>query len=297
MTFQMNSFQITKEEENKRLDLILCEKYKEKSRNYIHYLFKEGKILSNKSAIKKNAICKVGDLIELNFIPLRDVKLEAEDIPLDILFEDKDIIICNKPPGMVTHPAPGSYSNTFAGALLFYIKSLPESDDPLRPGIIHRLDKKTSGIIIAAKTAKALTAFQEMFAQRTIQKTYLAICHGYIKDQTVNAPIGRHRILRKKMAIVNKGKEAVTEFTLLEKDKGFCLVEAKPYTGRTHQIRVHAKFLNCPIVGDDLYGPKTPIHDRHLLHAYKIKFTHPFTGEEMEIQAPIPKDFESFFTS
>jgi 23S rRNA pseudouridine1911/1915/1917 synthase len=297
MTLQSNTFTITKEEENKRLDVLLTEKYQDYSRSYIQYLFKEKKVFCNKSTIKKHSICKQGDLIELNFIPLKEIKLDPEDIPLDILFEDGDIIICNKPAGMVTHPAPGSYSNTFAGALLFYLKSLPESDDPLRPGIVHRLDKKTSGIIIGAKTAKALTAFQEMFAERKIEKTYLAICHGYIKDQHVNARIGRHPVLRKKMAIVNNGKEASTEFKLLNKDKGFCLVEAKPYTGRTHQIRVHAKHLKCPIVGDDLYGPKSSNTSRHLLHAYKIKFIHPFSGEQIEVEAKVPEDFETFFSN
>lgn len=286
---------IKKEEEGIRLDNLLTKRFPEHSRNYIHYLFKKGMIKTDNKLLKKSNLLNQGSLVEISFIPLADVKLNPENIPLTILFEDEDIIICNKPAGMVTHPAPGSYTNTFAGALLYYLKTLPDSDDPLRPGIVHRLDKKTSGIIIAAKTTRALTSLQKMFADRKMQKTYLAICHGTLKSQSVNASIGRHPKLRKKMAIVSDGKEALTEFTLLKKDKGFSLVEAKPYTGRTHQIRVHAKHVNAAIVGDDLYGPKNSTNARHLLHAYKIAFDHPFTNEKINITAEPPEEFTSFW--
>lgn len=286
---------ITKEEENTRLDTLICNRFTDKSRNYIQYLFKEDLISVNGKKIKKRTICRQGDLIEILFKNLPDIKLDAEDIPLDILFEDADLIICNKPAGMVTHPAPGSYSNTFAGALLFYLKSLPSSGDPLRPGIVHRLDKDTSGIIIGAKTAQALTALQKMFACREIKKTYLAVCHGYIQQGPINAPIGRHTHKRKLMTVSPEGKEALTNFEIIEKHQGFSLVEASPYTGRTHQIRVHAKYLNAPIVGDLLYGPKKVLASRQLLHAYKIAFKHPFTGVDINITAPIPSDIKHFW--
>ncbi|MCH9811817.1 RluA family pseudouridine synthase [bacterium] len=286
---------IQKDEENKRLDTLLAKRFEKHSRSYIQYLFEEDCVLVNQKKAKKRALCKEGDLVEVLFKQLPDIKLDPEDIPLDILYEDGDIIICNKPAGMVTHPAPGSYTNTFAGALLFYLKSLPEADDPLRPGIIHRLDKETSGIIIAAKTSRALTAFQEMFAERKIEKTYHAICHGTLKDCSVNAPIGRHPRNRQMMTVITTGKDALTNFTLLEKKNGWSLVEAKPFTGRTHQIRVHAKYQKAPIAGDGVYGPKNRAFNRQLLHAQKIVFTHPFTEKEISITAPYPTDFAEFW--
>jgi 23S rRNA pseudouridine1911/1915/1917 synthase len=297
MTSQCNTLTITKEEEGLRLDHILTSRLEDKTRNYIHYLFKEGMITLKDRPLKKSATCKEGDEISIVYKNLPDVKLRAEDIPLDILYEDKHLIICNKPAGMVTHPAVGSVSNTFAGALLFYLKTLPESDDPLRPGIVHRLDKDTSGVIVAAKTTKALTALQKMFAERKVKKTYTAICHGYLKDGNVNAPIARNPRNRKAMTISKEGKEALTEIITLEKHKGFSLIEARPYTGRTHQIRVHARHLRCPIVGDQMYGPKTPKASRHLLHATKIEFIHPLTNKEISITSSLPKDMNDFWNA
>lgn len=197
---------------------------------------------------------------------------------------------------MVTHPAPGSLDNTFAGALLYYLKSLPKSDDELRPGIIHRLDKETSGVIIAAKHTKALKKMQELFANREVQKQYLCICHNKLSDTIVNAPIKRHRVHRKLMSTDIEGKEAQTSFTLLHSSKGYCYVKAHPTTGRTHQIRVHAKYMNCSLVGDTLYGPKKDQDKRLMLHASEIRFIHPFTKKELNISAPLPKEFLDFFT-
>ncbi len=288
---------VTKDEEAFRLDLLITKRFPDASRNYIHYLFKEGMITKDNAPLKKSSLCKKGSQIQIFFKHLPDVKLTSEDIPLEILYEDNEIIAVNKPPGMVTHPAPGSHTNTFAGALLYYLKSLPESDDPLRPGIVHRLDKDTSGIILAAKSITSLKALQKMFANREVQKSYLAICHGYIEDTSLNFPIGRHPTKRKQMTTIPSGKEALTEFRLIEKHKGFSLIEAKPYTGRTHQIRVHAKHLNASIVGDELYGPKKPLFERHLLHAHKISFLHPFSKEQLSISVPPPEDFLKFWTT
>ena len=291
-----SSILVSKEEEKVRLDVLLTRRLEDASRNYIHYLFEEGMILKNNLPVKKNSLCKQGDEIEVIYKRLPDVKLLPEEIALDILFEDEEIIAVNKPAGMVTHPAPGSYTNTFAGALLYYLKTLPESDDPLRPGIVHRLDKDTSGIILAAKTTSALKALQKMFATRQVQKQYLAVCHGYLEHSHLNFPIGRHPTKRKQMTTIPSGKEALTEFRLIEKHKGLCLIEAKPFTGRTHQIRVHAKHLKCPIVGDELYGPSKPLFQRHLLHANAISFIHPFSQKPMSILAPPPVDFLKFWT-
>ena len=295
MTSLCSPFTISKEEEGLRLDHVLTARLNDRTRTYIHYLFKEGMIKKGTKILKKSNSLKEGDTITVTFIDLPEVKLRPENIPLDILFEDEHLIICNKPVAMVTHPAPGSLSNTFAGALLFYLKTLPESDDPLRPGIVHRLDKDTSGIIIAAKSSKALVALQKMFAERKVQKTYTAICHGYLNDQNVNEPIGRHPKNRKAMTVSKDGKDALTQFSLIDKKKGYSLIEAKPFTGRTHQIRVHSKHAGCPIVGDSLYGPKNPKALRHLLHASKIKFLHPFTNKEISITSPLAKDMKIFW--
>lgn len=288
---------ILEDEEKTRLDSLIAKRFSETSRSYIQYLFKEKMIKVNDKDAKKKDFCKAGDEISITFKNLPDIKLASENIPLEILFEDKDIIVCNKPAGMVTHPAPGSYRNTFAGALLFYLKSLPSSDDPLRPGIVHRLDKETSGIIIAAKTARSLQALQVMFAERKVKKTYLAVCHGYLSTRTINAPLARNPRYRKQICICSTGKEALTEFELLDRNKGFSLVKALPFTGRTHQIRVHARYAKNPIVGDSTYGPKKALGYRHLLHAYQISFLHPFTNEQIDLTAPLPEDFKTFLNS
>jgi 23S rRNA pseudouridine1911/1915/1917 synthase len=292
---QCKSITIEEDETNIRLDSLISKRFSDHSRNYIQYLFEEGLIRSKNVILKKNARPKVGDVIEITLKQLPEVKLTPEDIALDILYEDDDLIICNKPAAMVTHPAAGSLTNTFAGALLFYLKSLPPSDDPLRPGIVHRLDKDTSGVIVAAKTTRALPAMQQLFAGREVKKSYIAICHGTLNSCTVNAPIGRHPKNRQLMAILENGKEALTDFTLLEKKNGFSLIQAEPYTGRTHQIRVHAKHVNHPIVGDTIYGTKKNTIKRHLLHAQKISFLHPFKKIVVEISAPCPADFKEFW--
>jgi len=286
---------IEEDDANIRLDSLITKRFSEHSRNYIQYLFEQGLIRSKNGALKKNARPKVGDIIEITLKQLPEVKLTPENIVLDILYEDDDLIICNKPAGMVTHPAAGSLHNTFAGALLFYLKSLPPSDDPLRPGIIHRLDKDTSGVIVAAKSVRALPAMQQLFANREMKKSYLAICHGTLHSCCINTPIGRHPKNRQMMAILENGKEALTEFTLLEKKNGFSLIQAEPFTGRTHQIRVHAKHVNHPIVGDTIYGSKKNQVKRHLLHAQKISFIHPFKKVLIEISAPCPADFNDFW--
>ena len=288
------SITIKASEAKTRIDRIIAARFPDHSRNYFEQLFKMGKITIKNHPIKKNITCKEGDIIDIEHTPLQEVNLIPEDIPLEILFEDEHLIICNKPPGMVTHPARGSYTNTFAGALLYYLKTLPQSDDPLRPGIVHRLDKDTSGVIIAAKTPKTLTLLQKMFAERKIQKTYLAICYGRLKNQSINAPIGRHPVKRKHMTVTESGKDSLTHFKIINFNKGYSLVEAMPHTGRTHQIRVHAKHLKCPVVGDTLYGQKNDSSQRHLLHAYKLELIHPITDEHIIAKAPLALDMKEF---
>ena len=196
---------------------------------------------------------------------------------------------------MVTHPAPGHPSKTFANALLYHCKGLEQTGDPMRPGIVHRLDKDTSGVLIAAKTAKTHAKLTELFANRQIQKTYLAITTSKPNAQAVNAPIGRHPVHRKKMAICENGKAAITHFEILDQKNHLYLIQCRPITGRTHQIRVHLKSINAPVLGDALYGPKTTL-SRHYLHAHTLDFIHPITSNPLRLKAPC-QDFLAMLCS
>jgi 23S rRNA pseudouridine1911/1915/1917 synthase len=194
---------------------------------------------------------------------------------------------------MVVHPAPGHWSGTFVNALLGHCKDLAPSDDPLRPGIVHRLDKETTGVLLAAKTLQAHQKLIEMFSQRKMDKLYLAICQGRPANTTINMPIGRHPVHRKEMTVLPDGREAITEIQVAAFNDKTSLVLAKPRTGRTHQIRVHLKHIGCPIIGDPIYGRKD-LHDRQLLHAYRLSFDHPITGCPIRILAPIPQDMKQW---
>lgn len=286
----MESFVV---EDPKRVDKLLKEHYPEHSRSYFQYLIEQGSVLCNGKGLKKREIPKAGDEISVAFLSPPEIELKAQDIPLEILYEDDDIICINKPAGMVVHPAPGHFENTLVNALLYHCRTLPLQD--LRPGIVHRLDRETSGVIVAAKTLAAHQKLIEGFAQRKMAKEYLAITVGNPGNQSVDAPIGRHPIKRKEMTIIDKGRSALTHFETVEKWGEFSLVKAKPVTGRTHQIRVHLKHIKTPVLGDRVYGSEKLSNklgvDRHLLHAHQITFTHPLSGEELKITASLPRDF------
>ena len=287
------------EEDGFRIDKVLALRYGERSRTYFQYLIGEKKVLLNDKAVKKKTLVKEGDEISIFFIATPEISLEAENIPLDILYEDEHIIVINKPANLVVHPAAGNWKSTLVNGLIYHCKNLKSQiTDNIRPGIVHRLDKDTTGIIIAVKTELAHQKMIEMFSQRKVEKTYLALCVGKVKDTTLSAPIARHPVNRKQMAILETGKEAITQFKTLATDGNFSLVLAKPTTGRTHQIRVHLKHLFSPILGDIIYGSKK-INDKHQifsqqLHAYQIKFLHPITLEKMHFQAPIPEKMQIF---
>jgi 23S rRNA pseudouridine1911/1915/1917 synthase len=291
-------FVVSEEEKNIRIDSLLKNHFQSKSRTYFQYLIEEGFVLINGEKIKKKTLAKVGEEIEVFFALTPEISLTPENIPLDILYEDDDILAINKPVGMVVHPAPGNWSSTFVNALLFYCKNLPIENNQLRPGIVHRLDKNTSGVLLAAKTKEAQEKLILSFSQRTIKKEYLAICTGNFQNQTVSAPIGRHPNMRQKMAIVPSGKDAVTEFSLLSSKDNFLLISAKPLTGRTHQIRVHLQSIKTPILGDTLYGNPSMNEkfsiSRQFLHAHRLSFLHPISQKPLEIIAPLPKDMEEF---
>jgi 23S rRNA pseudouridine1911/1915/1917 synthase len=284
---------ITAEEEGLRVDKLLAQRFPNHSRTYFQHLIDQGFVLLNGEPVKKRIEPEEGDEIEVCFQLTPEASLTPEAIPLDILYEDEHLIAVNKPAGMVVHPAPGHWSGTFVNALLFHCQELAPSEDPLRPGIVHRLDKDTSGLLLAAKTLMAHQKLIELFTNRQIEKLYLAICAGRPATTVVNAPIGRHPVHRKEMAALPDGREAITEVQTAAFNDKMSLVLAKPRTGRTHQIRVHLKHIGAPILGDPVYG-KVDAHgpERQMLHAYRLAFTHPINGTPLKLIAPIPEDMK-----
>jgi 23S rRNA pseudouridine1911/1915/1917 synthase len=282
------------EEEGIRVDKLLAKRFPDFSRTYFQHLIEIGCVLINGKPVKKRIIPEEGDEIEVCFQATPETSLKAESIPLEILYEDEHLLAINKPAGMVVHPAPGHWSGTFVNALLGHCQNIAPGTDPLRPGIVHRLDKDTTGVLVAAKTVPAQQALIELFSNRQMEKLYLAICTGRPQNGIVNLPIGRHPVHRKEMAVLPDGREAISEFQVAAFNDQWSLVLALPRTGRTHQIRVHLKHLGCPILGDPVYGKRSDIQGpgRQLLHAYRLSFDHPITGAPMRLTAPIPDDLK-----
>lgn len=285
---------------NLRIDKVLAKHYPEQSRTYFQYLIKEGLVLVNGEPIKKREQLKLGDEIEIEFALTPELSLEPENIPLDIIYEDKDLIIVNKPAGLVVHPGAGNWSHTFVNALLFHCNAIQHVGEALRPGIVHRLDKDTSGLLLAAKTEAAHQKLVALFASRKVHKEYLALCIADPKEEEISLPIARHPVDRKKMTIAKEGegKLATTLVYPLIKLGTLSLVQLVLLTGRTHQIRVHLKAKNAPILGDPLYGNsdwnKKYEAKRQLLHAYRLSFIHPITGKYLSFEAPLPPDMLKF---
>lgn len=302
MAFQEESDLIIVEESEagERLDKILARRFDGiQSRSYFQMLIEEEQILLNGSPAKKRLKPSVGDEIQIHFILTPEIGLTPEAIPLDILYEDDHILAINKPAGMVVHPAVGNWSGTFVNALLYYCQQkgsfLPESG-ALRPGIVHRLDKDTSGVLLAAKTASAQQGLVNLFSSRKVHKEYLAICIGNPGNLEMSAAIGRHPVHRRLMTVVETGgKSALTLCKTLAHNNFFSLVHLVLATGRTHQIRVHLKHQGTPILGDSTYGSTTSNTkfgvERQLLHAERVSFIHPITNQFLEIIAPQPLDF------
>lgn len=297
-----DSFTIQKEQAGNRLDKVLAEYFRSSgSRTYFQMLIEKGLVLLNGAPVKKRFKPAVGDEIDVFFTAAPEIDLIPQEIPLEILFEDDDLVIVNKPAGMVVHPAPGNWSGTFVNALLYHCRYIPEFSSSLsspRPGIVHRLDKDTSGILVAAKSLKAQQLMIEMFATRQVYKEYWAICYGNPGTCQINAPIGRHPIHRKLMSVREDGKSALTYCETIQTANGLSLVKVILSTGRTHQIRVHLKHKGCPILGDTVYGNKQinaryPEVTRQQLHAKRIAFINPITQEKIDIEAPLPDDMEN----
>ena len=286
------------ENENKRIDAYLSEKLEDTSRVTIQRLIANGKVLVNGKTIKASYKVQTGDNIQVEGEVPVEVSLKAQEIPLDIIYEDNDIIVVNKPKGMVVHPANGNPDGTLVNAIMAICKdSLSGIGGEIRPGIVHRLDKDTSGIIIVAKNDKAHINLSEQIKDHKVKKTYIALVRGIVKENeaTINMPIGRSEKDRKKMAVTKKGKEAITHFKVLQRYDNYTLLQVNIETGRTHQIRVHLSQIGYPIVGDEVYSNgKNEWNVRgQCLHAKSLEFTHPITGEKMYLEAKLPEYFEN----
>ena len=277
-----------------RLDQFLVARVPAVSRSRLQQLVKEGFVLVNGRTAKSSTKLRAGDHVTVAEPPPVATRMEAEDIALDILFEDEELIVLNKPAGLVVHPAAGHAQGTLVNALLHHCRALSGIGGEQRPGIVHRLDKETSGCLVAAKNDTAHHALARQFAGREVNKIYLALVAGKLRQASgaIEGAIGRHLIHRKKMAVLagGRGRAARTDYRVLREIAGNSLVECTLHTGRTHQIRVHLKHLGHPVLGDEVYGRRAGF-PRQMLHAWKLGFTHPRTGERLHFVAPIPQDF------
>ena len=290
---------ITEELAGDRIDKFLSEQCEELSRSFIQKLLKSGEVFVGQKPVKASYKVSEGDVITFEVPEAVEPEIVAEDIPLDIVYEDHDVILVNKPKGMVVHPAAGHYSGTLVNALMFHCKDdLSGINGVLRPGIVHRIDMDTTGVLIACKNDLAHNSIAEQLKEHSITRRYQAIVHGVLKQDegTVDAPIGRHPQDRKKMCINQQnGKHAVTHYKVLKRFDKFTHIECRLETGRTHQIRVHMASLGHPLLGDAVYGPAKSPHklQGQTLHAGILGFVHPRTGEYMEFSAELPEYFEA----
>lgn len=291
-------FQISEELEGERIDKALSILMDSLSRSFISKLIKDGKVMIQEKAVKASYTVKTDDEVIFSLPPSVQPDIVAEDIPLDILYEDKDVIVINKPKGMVVHPAAGHYSGTLVNALMHHCgEDLSGINGVMRPGIVHRIDMDTTGSIIVCKNDIAHNHIAAQLKEHSITRKYHAICHGVFNEDsgTINKPIGRHPNDRKKMAVNEKnGKEAITHYKVLERFKDYTYIECQLETGRTHQIRVHMSSIGHPLLGDEVYAPGRK-HHFHLngqtLHAKILGFQHPVTNEYIETDAPLPEYF------
>lgn len=299
MEKDLNTFEFIVEEDKKgtRLDVVLSLVIEEASRSHLQKLIDIGRVeVNGEIALSKKYKVKTGDAIRITVPEPVHLNVKPEDIPIDIVYEDEDVLVVNKPKGMVVHPAAGNYSGTLVNAILYHCKSLSSINGVIRPGIVHRIDKDTSGLLMIAKNDAAHRSLAEQLASHTITRAYRAVVyHNFQEDSgTVNAPIGRDPKNRLKMAVTQlSGKEAVTHYKVLQRFGSFTYIEARLETGRTHQIRVHMAHINHPLLGDAVYGPKKKVLgvETQMLHAKLLGFHHPRTGEYLEFDSPLPPEF------
>jgi len=293
-------FEATTLDQGTRIDKYLSKELPECSRSFLQKLIETGQVQINSSvSVKSNYKVNAGDVITLEIPKAVEPEITAENIPLDILYEDSHLLVVNKPKGMVVHPCPGHYSGTLVNALMYHCREdLSGINGVMRPGIVHRIDQNTTGSLLVCKNDYSHNFLAEQLKVHSITRKYRAIVHGNLKEEegTVNAPIGRHPVDRKKMAVNHKnGKEAVTHYRVLERFGTYTYIECQLETGRTHQIRVHMASIGHPLLGDDVYGPaKCPISglQGQTLHAMVLGFLHPATKEYMEFTAPLPDYFQ-----
>ncbi len=284
----------------RRLDHYLAEIQADFSRSRVQKLIQEGRVSVNGAAAKPKYRVQTGDVVELAVPPAAPLDLPAQSIPLNIVYEDAGLIVVDKPVGMVVHPAPGHAEGTLVNALLHHCGDLKGIGGVERPGIVHRLDKDTSGLVLAAKTEAVHRSLTEQFKDRSVEKVYLALVRGVVGPDrgVIDAPIGRHPVQRKKMAVREGGREAVTRYAVIARGEGCSYVRLHPKTGRTHQIRVHLASLGHPILGDKLYGGKTASPSlklsRQALHAHRLTILNPSTQNRQEFESPLPEDMAAF---
>ena len=295
----MKQYRFIYEEDGERVDKALAALFPDISRSYLQKLISSGAVEINGQTAVKSRVTKAGDEITVLIPDPEAPTAQPEDIPLDIAYEDGDLLVVNKPKGMVVHPAAGNYTGTLVNALLYYCgDSLSGINGVLRPGIVHRIDKDTSGLLIVAKNDAAHRGLAEQIRVHSFTRCYEAVAVGCPKEDsgTINAPIARHPVERKKMAIVPGGREAITHYEVLGKYPGYSHLRLTLETGRTHQIRVHLAAIGHPVVCDEVYGAKKPQFDcckGQCLHAARIAFEHPITGERIDLAAPLPEYFRN----
>ncbi|MCM6819681.1 RluA family pseudouridine synthase [Pediococcus pentosaceus] len=285
---------VVSDQESGRLDKVVTNHYPDLTRSKIQNLIKQEQILVNQAPTTNRYKVSENDVIDVTLPDPVEVSVKPEKMNLDIVFEDDDVIVVNKPQGMVVHPAPGHENGTLVNGLLDHAP-LARVNGKLRPGIVHRIDKDTSGLLMVAKNDQAMLSLSAQLKAKTNQRKYLAIVHGNFKEEagTINAPIGRSKKDRKKMAIVEDGRPAVSHFKVLERFTDYTLIECELETGRTHQIRVHLKYIGHPVAGDPLYGPRNTLKGNgQFLHAKLLGFKHPRTGEELVFEVDPPQIFQ-----
>ncbi|MBP1889733.1 23S rRNA pseudouridine1911/1915/1917 synthase [Clostridium moniliforme] len=289
-------YNISSDEKGIRIDKFLSSKFEDKSRSFIQGLIENEGVLVNDKKIKSNYKLKENDKIEIKMPEVKELEVEAENIPLNIIYEDKDVIVVNKPKGMVVHPAPGNYTGTLVNALLYHCKDLSSINGVIRPGIVHRIDKDTTGILVVAKNDNAHNKLSEQLKVHSMKREYYALVEGRIKKDsgTIDKPLARSKKDRLKIAITPEGKRAVTHYEVIERFKNASLVKCILETGRTHQIRVHMASIGYPLVGDPTYGFKKGKfkNEGQMLHAKTLGFIHPTTNEYMEFTSELPEKYK-----
>jgi 23S rRNA pseudouridine1911/1915/1917 synthase len=295
------TWRVDEDLEGERLDAFVAERMECLSRSQAQKLIGDGRVWVDGEVRKASYKIKSGEVVAVEVPPPAAVDLQAEDIPLEIVYQDSNVVVFNKPKGLVVHPAHGNWEHTLVNALLYHVKDLSGINGELRPGIVHRLDKDTSGVMVAAKNDAAHRALAEQIKAHTIERQYLALVYGVIKENlgTIDAPIGRSKTDRKKMAVTADGRPAISQYQVLERFKDYTLLKVKLLTGRTHQIRVHMQYIKHPVVGDPLYTSRKapPGVNSQLLHACLLGFHHPESGEYLEFTSDPPAEFVQFLSA